>query len=444
MSNKIIFYSAQNSNRLQYIIQLVFTETLGWDVFFTQNEKAYLDSTLPKVQYSDLKISDGGYIIEATNSLIFESIIIKRNFEEEFHQLDIFSKIFVMVSRYEEYIADPSVFDRHQRFPSSQSFASRLNILRQPVVNQWIINLKNDLVEIYPHLNITSSNTEYKVQLTYDIDQAWAFKNKGFLRNIGGMLRDFFQLNFKNAFNRLAVILSISNDPEFTFDYIDKLHKKFEGNINTPIFFWLLGDLGEFDKNISWENKNLQRLIRRISKKYNVGIHPSYASNADFSILKNEITRLNSITQSPNPLITQPLNHPIIKSRQHYLKLNFPNTYRRLIHAGIQEDYSMGYADDIGFRAGMATPFYWYDLENEQVTHLVIHPFQVMEVTLMEYLKLTPEEAIEQVKPLIAAIKAVGGTFTTLWHNSTLSKNESGNWRLVYEKIIEEAILLGA
>ena len=432
MSNKIIFYSAQNSNRLRYIIQLVFTETLVWDVFFTQNEKTYLDSTLPKVQYGDLKISDDGYFIEAPNSLIFESLIIKRDFEKEFHSLDIFSKIFVMVSRYEEYIADPSVFDRHQRFSASQSFASKLNTLRQPVVNQWIINLKNDLIQKYPDLKNTSPNTEFGLQLTYDIDQAWAFKNKGFLRNIGGMLRDFFQLNFKNAFNRLAVILNISNDPEYTFDYIDKLYKKYERKINTPIFFWLLGDYGEFDKNISWENKNLQRLIRRISKKYDVGIHPSYASNADFSILKNEITRLNTITQSSNP--------PIIKSRQHYLKLSFPDTYRRLIQAGIQEDYSMGYADDIGFRAGIATPFYWYDLENEQITHFKIHPFQVMEVTLIEYLKLTPEEAVQQVKPIIDATKSVGGTFTTLWHNSTLSKNETGNWREVYERIIEEAI----
>ena len=441
MSNKIIFYSNQNSNRLQYIIQLVFAETLGWDVFFTQNEKAYLDSTLPKVQYGDVEISEDGYFIEALNSLIFENIIIKRDFEKEFHQFDIFSKIFVMVSRYEEYIADPSVFDRHQRFPASQSFASKLNMLRQPVVNQWIINLKNDLIQKYPNLKSISPNTEYKLQLTYDIDQAWAFKNKGFLRNIGGMLRDFFKLNFKIAFNRLAVILRISNDPEFTFDYIDKLHKKYESKINTPIFFWLLGDYGAFDKNIAWQNKSLQRLIRRISKKYHVGIHPSYASNADFTILINEIARLNSITQSPNHLITQSPNHPIIKSRQHYLKLTFPDTFRRLIQAGIQDDYSMGYADDIGFRAGMATPFYWYDLENEQVTHLKIYPFQVMEVTLMEYLKLTPEEAIEEVKPLIAATKAVGGTFTTLWHNSTLSKNETENWREVYEKIIAEAIL---
>jgi hypothetical protein len=98
----------------------------------------------------------------------------------------------------------------------------------------------------------------------------------------------------------------------------------------------------------------------------------------------------------------------------------------------------MGYADDIGFRAGIATPFYWYDLENEQVTPLKLHPFQVMEVTLQQYLELSPDEAIEKVKPLVAAIKAVGGTFTTLWHNSTLSNiDEWEGWRKVYEEIIE-------
>ena len=123
------------------------------------------------------------------------------------------------------------------------------------------------------------------------------------------------------------------------------------------------------------------------------------------------------------------------------MKLRFPETYQNLLKVGILEDYSMGYADDIGFRAGIATPFYWYDLENEQATALKIHPFAVMEVTMQQYLQLSPEEAVEQVKPLIAATKAVGGTFSTLWHNSTLSNIEEWEgWRKVYEKIIKESL----
>ena len=60
-----------------------------------------------------------------------------------------------------------------------------------------------------------------------------------------------------------------------------------------------------------------------------------------------------------------------------------------------------------------------------------------MDVTLQQYLKLSPEDAIAAVKPLIESIKMFGGIFTTLWHNSSLS--ETGDWqgwRVVYEAII--------
>ena len=320
-----------------------------------------------------------------------------------------------------------------------------MGFLQQPVVNQWVMEIKENLLKHFPELKIPPP--QYQLQLTYDIDQAWAFKNKGLLRNIGGFFTDLLNRRFKNAFDRLSVIVLLNNDPQYTFDYIEKLHKKYEPKIKEqPVFFWLLGDYGKFDKNISWENKSLQRLIRRISKKNKVGIHPSYASNSGLNILKSEIERLRKIlrvdTVRKDSFVqrTPYGGEGVLLSRQHFLKLTFPSTYRHLIQVGIQSDYTMGYADNIGFRAGIATPFYWYDLENEAMTNLKIYPFQVMEVTLKEYLKLSPDEAIVYVKPLIEATKAVGGTFTTLWHNSTLSETEGyEGWRRVYEAILEEA-----
>ncbi len=437
MSDKIIFYASQNSNRLQYIIHLVFSEILKLDVIFTQNRDIYQESNLPKIHYGDIRLSDDEYFIKK-HALIFEKSIVKRDFEKEFHHFDIFSKIFVLVSRYEEYLIDtessdtvPSHYDTHGRFPAHVSFSQKLGFLQQPVVNQWIIQIQDELMKYFPDLKIPPP--QYKLQLTYDIDQAWAFKNKGFLRNIGGFFTDLLNQRFKNAFERLSVIFHINNDPQYTFDYIDKLHKKYEHKIiEQPVFFWLLGDYGKFDKNISWENRSLQRLIRRMSKKYKIGIHPSYASNVGFNLLKMEIERLRKILRVDT--------EGVCLSRQHFLKLAFPSTYRSLIRAGIRADYTMGYADNIGFRAGIATPFYWYDLENEEVTNLRIFPFQVMEATLKEYLKLSPDEVIAYVKPLIETTKAVGGTFTTLWHNSTLSETEGyEGWCKVYENILDEA-----
>ena len=72
----------------------------------------------------------------------------------------------------------------------------------------------------------------------------------------------------------------------------------------------------------------------------------------------------------------------VTKSRQHFLAFELPTTYLKLIQSGILEDYSMGYASHLGFRAGICSPFRFYNLLEEKETDLVVYPFQVMDVTL--------------------------------------------------------------
>ena len=55
--------------------------------------------------------------------------------------------------------------------------------------------------------------------------------------------------------------------------------------------------------------------------------------------------------------------------------LRFPQTYRRLLKLSVREDYTLGYAGQTGFRAGICTPFYFYDLELEETTNLLLVPF---------------------------------------------------------------------
>ena len=101
----------------------------------------------------------------------------------------------------------------------------------------------------------------------------------------------------------------------------------------------------------------------------------------------------------------------------------------------------MGYANRIGFRAGICTPFYFYDLKKEKATSLRIHPFQVMDVTLKDYMGLTPEESKEAIKKLMLEVKKVGGTFTALWHNETLGEDK--RWK-GFREVFEFMNELGA
>jgi hypothetical protein len=128
-----------------------------------------------------------------------------------------------------------------------------------------------------------------------------------------------------------------------------------------------------------------------------------------------------------------------IASRQHFVLLTLPDTYRRLLELGIKEDYSMGFASFPGFRAGTSLPFRFYDLREECETGLLIHPFQAMDVTLQQYLRLTPGEATARIEALIRKIKAVRGTFTSLWHNESLSgQGIWKGWREVFERMVQK------
>lgn len=178
-------------------------------------------------------------------------------------------------------------------------------------------------------------------------------------------------------------------------------------------------------------SKNKYRLLIKDLVDYAVvGLHPSYFTMKDAALLKKEKERLENIT-----------NNPVIRSRQHYLRFNLPETYQQLIDLEIEEDHSMGYASRVGFRAGTCTPFYFYDLDFEIQTPLKVFPFALMDTTLNDYMKLTPKQSLGKIRDLKNEVKAVNGTFITLFHNESLSNHlRWRGWRRLYESMIKIAI----
>ena len=73
------------------------------------------------------------------------------------------------------------------------------------------------------------------------------------------------------------------------------------------------------------------------------------------------------------------IDRKVVHSRQHYIRFSLPDTYRQLINHGILNEFSMGYGSINGFRASIASPFYWYDLSREEKTPLLVYPFCFMD-----------------------------------------------------------------
>jgi hypothetical protein len=120
--------------------------------------------------------------------------------------------------------------------------------------------------------------------------------------------------------------------------------------------------------------------------------------------------------------------------------MTFPETYLALIESGISEEYTMGNVSIPGFRAGICNPFYFFDLKANLCTSLKIFPLSVMDGTLRQYMKLSPEQAIEEYRVLINEVKKVNGIFISLWHNDSLSdKFEWKGWRRVFNEMVKFA-----
>jgi hypothetical protein len=240
-------------------------------------------------------------------------------------------------------------------------------------------------------------------------------------------LKSILKFDFHEIVERTKVILRLQKDPYDTYDFQLDVLKKYKFR---SIYFFLLGDYGVNDKNLPIESKRFQALIKRIGDYAYVGIHPSYGSNKSSEQLKKEVGRLSKV-----------LHRDVTLSRQHFLKLTLPETYRNLIDLDITDDYTMGYASQIGFRASICTPFNFYDLDMDIETKLKIHPFAVMEGTLKYAMKVQPEEAFKKIKPLIDEAKAVNGVFVSLFHNDSLNNEKLWlGWRAVYEEMVEYAV----
>ena len=433
----LLIYLPLITPRCEYVFEMLFKEELGIEYQVTTDLKIFEEYKQEKINYSFKRNNDEFYI--QASSLLFGHEIkeIDLSIEKRFETtvlfvndtscdlgFDIFSAMFYMISRYEEYL--PFTPDKYGRFKASDSLAYRNKFLQKPVVNIWINIFRNLFVKKFSYLQLKPSSFNYII--TYDIDIAYAFIGRNIFRLIASTFKDAIQLKFKNIFDRIRSLANIQKDP---WDIYDLLHDTIVKNKTRSIFFFLLADYSRYDKNINYRHPLMKELVTKVSAFSEIGIHPSFKSSVIPKKISIEKTRLETLSEKK-----------INKSRQHYLRFTLPDTYNYLIGTEIKEDYSMGFADMPGFRAGTCRPFYFYDLKNEKSTILKIFPITVMEGSFIDYLHTSPNEAVEYIFKLIEEVKNVDGTFISIWHNHTLSEtNMYKGWRYVHDKMIERILL---
>ena len=431
----MLIYTPTITNRIRYIFQTIFVDVWNTSCELTDDLIRFQNHDGPKLNYSMRRLGEE-FFVECHDLLLEKGIsdqeiqIIELEGLPVFFQtssysslpFDVFAASFYLLSRYEEYL--PHIRDHYERFMAKESLAFQHGFLQKPLINLWLQKLLLLIQQTHP--DFRPEGSDFKFISTIDIDNAYCYLEKGLARNIGAFARSLLKGEKEEVKERWEVLRKKKPDPYDTFELQLALQEKYDLDV---VYFVLLADYGLNDKNIPFQSRKFQLLIKHLADHAQVGIHPSFGSNDDDAKLKEEWKRLKNI-----------IKREVTFSRQHFLKISYPTTYRNLIDLGVQHDYSMGYAAYPGFRASICHPFYFYDLELEQSTSLRIHPFVVMDATFKYYLDFTPEQAFSLTKELIHEVKKVNGTFVTLWHNETWSEHGAWKgWSQLYEEIVKLA-----
>jgi hypothetical protein len=421
----------KNTNRLQYTLDFVFGTLLGADFKLTTDVASFRDFEGPKMSYGPEPLWDELFL--KSTGLLFERDIYEQELKPfDFQDIkaifpvynnrslmpfDVFAAVFYLITRYEEYL--PQVRDQYGRFTPESSCLFQMGMLSKPLVDLWVMELGKCL-----HLEEGLNKRSYQFQPTYDVDAAWAYLHKGFYRTAGAYARDFLSGDWAEIRRRNRVIFKHERDPFDSFDFQFQLQEEFHLK---PIYFIHCGDYDTNDKSISIRKDDFRTLIKTIGDYADVGIHPSFSSYLNPQRLQKEVERLSSV-----------LNREVTKSRQHFLRMTLPRSYQRLIELDIHDDYTMGYASQVGFRAGTATTFRFFDLESDTPTSLQVHPFAVMDGTLRDYLNLGVSDSYNMITKVVDEVRKVRGTFIYLTHNETLGGEKRwAGWPEMYRKILE-------
>lgn len=344
---------------------------------------------------------------------------------------DILGFVFWMLSRREE--LNRSDLDEHGRFPAIASHAYKNNYLERPVIDEWLLILRQVICRTW--LGIQLKQSKFAVQLSHDVDRPSRYVFGGqsdFIRSLIGdvIKRKDISSIVKGPLARYFGGGGISKfDPFNKFDWI---MKKSEAKGVRSAFYFIAGNTdNKRDANYNLADARIRGLMKQIHfRGHEIGLHPSYNTYIDSYSLNSEAERLRNICSEER------ICQDIWGGRMHYLRWKSSVTLALLDKAGQQYDATLGYADIPGFRCGTCFEYPGFDFEKKRHLDIRIRPLISMECSVSSPLYLGlgfGDLAFQKFNSLKTSCKSVGGVYSLLWHNSELVTGEQMN---LYEEIL--------
>lgn len=410
----LLLYTEKISPRFSYIVQQLLVRTMGLNVEITTDLEFFIKSEKYKISYAQNSIGDE-FFIQNTGFLFEKGIrhidlyvnywgkipyfFCTKNAHLPF---DILSASFYLLTRYEEYLLIGK--DLQKNFSASDSMGYKYQFLHLPIVDIWAKNFKELLLEKYPNLVFSQQN--FQQFSVIEVARAFKHKCKGFTRTLARTAVDVFTLKFSCVLERFKTILGFQTDPFDCYQKLIQFHR--ENQINS-LFFFLLANYSVYDKGISFNNLKYKSLIKYTADYSKVSVLAGYKSVENPKELRKERHRINAI-----------INRSVRRVRASCNRLPLPIYYRNLTDAEYKEDYTMGYPEALGFRAGTSKSFYFYDVSLEVELPILVHSVCFHSDVLQQ---ISLSDAHQKLQEMKQQIQAVGGNFITIFSNEIFDEN---------------------
>lgn len=418
------------SARVRYVINHVLGHMLGLEVTYAQSVEEFRSAAGPRLSYGTQRY-EGAVHIPSTGAI---DDLPDR--DPEVHTLggrpalfvvdgeeDLFAGIFYLLSLVDEIrCADR---DQHGRVPSSALFSVRKGFADRPWVDERVLELRGLLERRW--MGDVLSTVRYTNVVTVDMDNILRYAGRPLSRAVGATMKDLLRGELSAVTERWRVRSGGAADPFNSALDLVAMHRD---KVVRAIFFFLMRGGTSFDHAADHAHPATRASCQHAATIGEVGIHPSYSS-----------TQVQGMDVQERNALQRIIGKSVLSTRQHFLRWALPGTLRHLSDLpGDQQDHTLGFADRAGFRVGTCTPFPWYDLEREQETKVMLHPFAVMDSALIEQQRLGPDEVARKMNEMSDLVRAVSGQFVSVWHDRYLSGHrEFKPWPGVFERVMNHA-----
>jgi len=327
--------------------------------------------------------------------------------------VDLLLSILLSLSRWEELVAVDR--DVHGRFTAQQSVALRDDFLRRPIVDEYGLAFEQVLTSLIPSWRPAKRTLWTKV--SHDADHVgMPFKWKNVVRHT--IQHRAPRNSWKDLWSWMP-----GREPVDLAAIRQIVLLSIERKLNSAVY-WMASTPSNHDSGYDPGHRKIREVIDWLRERgIECGVHPGYETFRSPARLGREINRLREV------LGNEPLG-----GRQHYLRW-CPDTWIHWETCGLVYDSTLGYADQVGFRAGTCIPFQPWLMTLNRHANLTEIPLLVMDRTLREYMRLGEEQSVEAVQECVDRCRLVGGVFTMVWHNNNMLDPV---YRSLYQNLLDQ------